>query len=93
MLSSPKLKNEEIGSILEVSKNNCNFCTLDDSPLDSIRTFATTAAEEKAIEHQMQQVSSFELGVVEIESLDEVKSNPTSNWKAFTNEKILTNCA
>ena len=54
MLSSPELTNEQMDSILELFKNNCNFSSLDDSPLDSIRIYATRAAEQKAIKHHMQ---------------------------------------
>ena len=89
MLSSPKLTDEEIENILEVFKNNCNFCPLDDSPLDSVRIFATRAAEQKAIEHHIHRVSLSGLSVVDIDSNDEMKSNPSSNWKCFTNKKIL----
>ena len=52
MLSSPKMT-DEVESILEIFKNHCNFCPLDDSPLDSVRIFATRAAEQKAIEHHI----------------------------------------
>ena len=89
MLSSSTISEEEIQSILQVFRENCNFCETDDSPLDSIRIFATRAAEQKAIENHIHRVKLSGLEVIEIKSLDEVKSNPTSNWKEIPNKQIL----
>ena len=74
---------------MQVFRENCNFCETDDSPFDSIRIFATRAAEQKAIENHIHRVKLSGLEVIEIKSLDEVKSNPTSNWKEFPNKQIL----
>ena len=82
MLSVPKISESEVEQILKTFDENCNFCDFDSSPIDAVRIFGTRAAEWRAIDAQIERVSTSGRVVTRIPSVDEVKVNCTSNWNA-----------
>ena len=81
ILSSPKITETEMEILMTTFSDECNFCELDNSPMDAVWIFGTRAAESKAIETQIDRVRRSGSKVIEILSCDEVKTNPSSNWK------------
>ena len=68
-------------SILYTFSTQCNFCGPENCPVDAVRIFGTRAAETSAIADQVETVRSTGVTITEVFSVDEVKTNASSNWK------------
>ena len=80
MLSVPSISADDSEKILKTFAENCKFCDSDNSPVDAIRIFGTRAAELKAILAQICRITSSGQVVTELQCVDELKLNCTSNW-------------
>ena len=91
LISLSEISEETLNNIVETFSSNCNFCDIDNSPIEAIKIFGTRAAENKAIRQQIQRLNSIGIAVTHLESSDEVKVNSTSNWKRSTgfHSKVL----
>ena len=76
---------------MKTFSDESNFCELDTSFVDAVRIFGTRASESKAIETQIDRARRSGSEVIEIFCCDEVKTNPSSNWKQVAKQcsKVL----